>query len=1018
MKVFLSAVSSQFKTCRDALASDLRAIGCEVHVQEDFQQGTATLLHRLQDDIASCDRVIALVGDAFGSPAPDVSAARWRGGLRSYAQWEYAFAIGERLDGVDAPSRELHVYLASAAYLGARAVQEPEDARRAQQSFLDRVKTSGKHWSTFDTDDDLCRRVLRDVWRIDGPRAASLVEYLQARVAEWSAPRHALDRTFTPLTLRLDEEEPEFDAPVFRTTRDPHQLLALAQPACLLLGPPGGGKSTLLRRLDLDLARQALAAPDRSRIPIPVHVSLGRYRRVGASSSTAALEWLEQEWTALNPDGGAFDALLRSGRLVLLLDALDEMPHADDARYREAVGDWREFVALLARIGGGSRAIISCREGEYTVSLSTSDVHVSAVRIERLDDDQVRDFIAAYGGALPGPDAPSEASWLDLCRSPYYLRLAMAQQRRPAADGRRAALFTSFVRRALAREVEVGNPLFDAGSLLDAHDHANVVRRRWHGSFGLPRRGPLFPALERLAFDLQQQAGAAGVPAQRDHDTAIDGIGQDESRRIVRAGVALQVLDADAERFFFSHRLLQAYFAARHVAGLSPAAQSALLDALRKPWRADEVVPPLAQALDMLAPDDPLAPWPSPPLADALPMALTLLAEPLPALERLADVDLALAGRCAVELGPGLPSEWRVRLQQRLLERSVDAGADVRARIAAGRALGELGDPRLRAGRGPDGEYRLPEMVELAAGDHVVGLDHGGRSDEAPAHRVALAAFRIGRRPVSNAEFACFVRAGGYDDPRWWQGDAARRWREGRDTGRLARLEWLAERRHWALHPELLSQMQREGRMTSAHAAYWAAAGRLSEPECEQWLDRMYVAGRQTAPRFWSDPAFNHPAHPVVGVCWFEARAYCAWLGAQSGLEFVLPSEVQWEAAARGPEGRLFPCAGSPGLQSGNTAELRLQRTTPVGVFPQGATPEGVQDLLGNVWEWTSSSHAPYPYRPQSHEAPDKEVPRVARGAAYSFGLPFARATYRYHVAPDARRSRIGFRLACPSGLV
>jgi Domain of unknown function (DUF4062) len=96
MKIFPSAVSDQFKECRDALASDLRAIGCEVKLQEDFQQGPRTLIERIEEYFAQCDRVIALVGDAYGFEASGV-AVPTVDPARSYTQWEYFLALGHRL---------------------------------------------------------------------------------------------------------------------------------------------------------------------------------------------------------------------------------------------------------------------------------------------------------------------------------------------------------------------------------------------------------------------------------------------------------------------------------------------------------------------------------------------------------------------------------------------------------------------------------------------------------------------------------------------------------------------------------------------------------------------------------------------------------------------------------------------------------------------------------------------------------------------------------------------------------
>jgi hypothetical protein len=116
MKIFLSAVTKQFKECRDALASDHRAIGCDVKVQEDFQQGPRTLIERLEEYVAQCDRVIALVGDAYGSEASGVAVPAIDP-PRSYTQWEYFFALDNRLDGTRVPRKDNYLYLASQKFL-------------------------------------------------------------------------------------------------------------------------------------------------------------------------------------------------------------------------------------------------------------------------------------------------------------------------------------------------------------------------------------------------------------------------------------------------------------------------------------------------------------------------------------------------------------------------------------------------------------------------------------------------------------------------------------------------------------------------------------------------------------------------------------------------------------------------------------------------------------------------------------------------------------------------------------
>ena len=95
-----------------------------------------------------------------------------------------------------------------------------------------------------------------------------------------------------------------------------------------------------------------------------------------------------------------------------------------------------------------------------------------------------------------------------------------------------------------------------------------------------------------------------------------------------------------------------------------------------------------------------------------------------------------------------------------------------------------------------------------------------------------------------------------------------------------------------------------------------------------------------------------------MGVCWHEARAYCAWLSAQTDRTYRLPTEHEWEAAARGQARRPYAYDGQFDPAKGNTAETRLKRTTPIGVFPEGDTPDGISDLAGNSADWTSSAGA------------------------------------------------------------
>ena len=140
----------------------------------------------------------------------------------------------------------------------------------------------------------------------------------------------------------------------------------------------------------------------------------------------------------------------------------------------------------------------------------------------------------------------------------------------------------------------------------------------------------------------------------------------------------------------------------------------------------------------------------------------------------------------------------------------------------------------------------------------------------------------------------------------------------------------------------------------------------------QEWLDavrRMYPQQGELIrkPRFWHDAAYNNPSQPVVGVCWYEAMAYASWLAAVTGQPYRLPSEPEWEWAAR-RGGRQFPWGSGWDSERLNSleGENRVMRTTPVGAYPLGATPDGIYDLAGNVWEWTATRYAKYPYRPEA----------------------------------------------------
>ena len=490
----------------------------------------------------------------------------------------------------------------------------------------------------------------------------------------------------------------------------------------------------------------------------------------------------------------------------------------------------------------------------------------------------------------------------------------------------------------------------------------------------------------------------------------------ENAQAIIEASYQLNILDKDLARreIAYYHQLIQEYFAARVLA------EQPEPERLAVPWHKDEVTPSLAETLAGLEVSDPLPQLPTTGWEETTLLSAAMCQNQEQFVRDLMTPNLPLAARCAAAVEVIVSPDLKRQLQDRLIARVDNSQADLRARIVAAEALGNLGDPRFERRTGLHGDYLLPPLATVPAGEYPLGDDDSRYSQEKPAHAVKLAAFEMGIFPLTNAEYRLFIVAGGYEDEQWWQTEAARAWRrgEGSSEGQKQNLRDVYE-----FLQETSQENIRQASATPEQIDAWLEIKGWSQETLERKLEEWYPGSKiYRQPEYWEDSRFNQLAQPVVGITWFEARAYCAWLSAQTGTQYTLPTEVESEAAARGQAGRVYPWGKEFSLSRCNTFESHIRGTTPVGVFPNGRTPQTkIADLSGNVWEWTTTIWGktlqtpdfPYPYQADDgrEDPEDATVRRVVRGGSWNGTLNAARGACRDDDQPNFRGYGLGCRL-------
>ncbi|MGD2089666.1 MAG: SUMF1/EgtB/PvdO family nonheme iron enzyme [Candidatus Aminicenantes bacterium] len=269
----------------------------------------------------------------------------------------------------------------------------------------------------------------------------------------------------------------------------------------------------------------------------------------------------------------------------------------------------------------------------------------------------------------------------------------------------------------------------------------------------------------------------------------------------------------------------------------------------------------------------------------------------------------------------------------------------------------------VKSGAAPEDRFRAGELLgnlgdTRIKGDNMVKVPAGEfirgakeYKNAKPVKHIYLDDFMIGVYPVTNQEFERFVDDKGYQREEFWSEDG------------------------------------------------W------------QWCREEKV----TEPIWWHDRKWNGPNFPVVGVSWYEAAAYAKWLSKITGKPFRLPTEAEWEKAARGSDGKIYPWGNKNDENCCNSRESGIGRTSPVGIFPNGESVYRCHDMAGNVWEWCADwfDEKYYPKSPDKNPTgPTTGSLRVFRGGSWGNSAWLCRAAYRLDGRPAIRSADFGFRLA------
>jgi formylglycine-generating enzyme required for sulfatase activity len=748
------------------------------------------------------------------------------------------------------------------------------------------------------------------------------------------AGREASEGGFQP--LRLSDPVPVLD-------------ILREHSGVVVLGDPGAGKTTFLKYLALRLAYghgDWLGLGDR----LPILLPLAAYANALQGDDIALDDFIADYFEDIGsnlPVGSMLQEALKTGRALILLDGLDEV--SDLGLRNTVVERVTDFYAFHRR--PGNKFVITSRIVGYRAVRPSAEDLVECTLID-FDDEEIDAFIVRWTTALEKQvqgdtrvaraDADTDRHDLmdAIYRNPGIRRLAstpllltiLALMKRQGVTlpERRVQLYDLYVTTLLstwnrARSLSGRAPGRDLDEIQTVRVLAPLAlwMHEISPGVGLVKREDLRRRLEEI-FEERGEASphmAARQFLQDVHD---------------HAGL---LLERGPGEYGFIHLTFEEYLAAVAIALKGQGNARPIADIIsahigNQAWHEVSLLTigylGIRQQLPKVAGE-----------------VIEFLVNTKPGPYGEASV---LAGEAVLDVWPGgVPQVSKERVLNDLVPTMQNEKVRPELRRRAGLLLGRLG------WRPND----LERFVEIPAGTFLYGLKK---------EKIEISyRYWVSKYPVTNAQFARFVQAGGYTKREFWS-KSGWDWR----TGEYDQRETETVERDWLEHRP---------------------------------------AKRRLAPYFWHNVELGNPILPVVGVSWFEAEAYCRWLTSQivdlpTGYTVRLPLDNEWERAARGVDGREYPWGEGFKKTAANTwdsdssSSSGLGGTTAVCTFPQGVTPEGAWDMSGNVWEWVASWYDE-----------DRRY-RVVRGGSWIGYQWFARGSFCNWSIPLMFNDDLGFRVA------